>query len=262
MLVDTEVVVVLVGPSPLDTAVVLGVVEAGNSVEKTRVDNTTRDGSEFSRSVLAPGDLALVPESPLSARVPSKVTALSTHEDVVVNIIVLVGQREEVRDFKVESVGSGLEQRAECLVGSRLPESTKEGPVGQVGLRSGVEWDTSTTVFTLDAGAEHHVPVRLFLAQDSIHLGPWLNERITPASHVPALRVIRDNWVSLILLPGLAAIVGDDNGLLLSSIDVRKSPIGREILHRGVEGNKRTVLAASKVVRLSRTAEDAETVVG
>jgi hypothetical protein len=188
-LVDAKVVVLLIGPAPLDAAVVLSVVEAGNSVEQTRVDDTTRDRSEFSRSVLPSGHLALVPQTPLSAWVPGKVATLCTHEDIVMDVIVLVGKREEVGDLEVEAVCTSLDQGTQCLVRLRLPKSAKECPVCQIRLRSRVEGDSTSSVLTLDSRAEHHVPMGLSLPKDCVHLRPRLHKWISPSSNVPALRV-------------------------------------------------------------------------
>ena len=97
LLVDGITVILFVSPTPLNSAIVLGVVEAGDSVEKTGVDSASREGCEFCRSILTSGDLAFVPKTPLSTRVKSSdVATLGTHENVVVNHIVLISQREEV----------------------------------------------------------------------------------------------------------------------------------------------------------------------
>ena len=90
------VVVLLVGPAPLNAAVVLGVQETGHGVKQSRVDGTASKGSKLNRAVLALVDLSLVPETPLRTGMPSQVATLSAHEHVVVDIIILVGQGEEV----------------------------------------------------------------------------------------------------------------------------------------------------------------------
>jgi hypothetical protein len=97
-LVDGEVVVLLVGPSPLHTtrSIVLGVKETRDGVRQTRIDDTTRYRGELSGSVLASGNLTLVPKSPLSARMPGKVATLCSHENVVVDFVIFISQREEV----------------------------------------------------------------------------------------------------------------------------------------------------------------------
>lgn len=93
--------------------------------------------------------------------------------------------------------------------------------------------------------------MRLGLAEKGIHLSPGLDEGITPAGNVPALWRLRDDWVTGILLPSLAAVIGNDDALSLSTWNIGKRPIGGQLSDRGVERYESSILFTSKIVRLS-----------
>jgi len=119
-------------PSVLDATVVLGVVEAGQSIEETPITSTSGDGSELSGAIGATSNMTLVPESPVSRLVERHVATFGAHVDEVVEVSILIRKSEESRDLEVVAVRAGGEHRAERGVAGRLKEGTKESPLGQV----------------------------------------------------------------------------------------------------------------------------------
>ena len=102
----------------------------------------------------------------------------------------------------------------------------------------------------------------LVLVKDGIHFRPRLDEWITPPCDVPPFRRGTNDRIVLVLLPGLASIVGDSDALRLRALLVWKSPVRGKLRDRRVEGKEGAVFSASKVDSLSTSRKDAEAVVG
>ena len=105
---------VFLRPAPLDAAVVLGIVEAGQGIRQTPVRGTACNGRELGTAVGAPSDFAFVPKRPMCAFVERHVASFGAHVDEPVQVALTVGEREEARNFEIEAISAGGQERSEC----------------------------------------------------------------------------------------------------------------------------------------------------
>jgi len=98
VLESAEAAEVFGGPAVEDAAVILGVVEGGQSVEVAPVTDTGSHGGEGDRVVyVATSDVTFVPKSPVRVVVQGGVATLSTKVGVVVVLASAVLEGEEPR---------------------------------------------------------------------------------------------------------------------------------------------------------------------